>query len=226
MIHSVSDTITLHTGNSVPGYGFGTGGLRDDTLHAVRDALADGYRSIDSGQRYGNERDIGLAVAQSGISRKDITLSTKWCAPFQVDYGALEIPSVQEIVETLKESVVRLNNGRGVDHGGYIDLVLLHHAGPNREWRERGWKALSEAWEAGWVRDIGVSNFGIKQLESLSAPKPAICQLELNPWIQQKEVVKYCQERGIVVQAYCPTARYQADRIEHHVVLGLSNRYK
>ncbi|WWD04382.1 hypothetical protein V865_002451 [Kwoniella europaea PYCC6329] len=229
MTRSFSDTVTLHTGGEIPGFGFGAGGLKGrEALDAVTSALLDGYRLIDSGQRYGNEREIGLAVAQSGIPRSEITLSTKWCAPLQPSPSELEklvIPEVEEIVRGLRESVIKLNNGKDVDQGGYIDLVLLHHSGPTPAWREQGWKALSQAKDEGWVRNIGVSNFGIKQLESLPGHVPVLVQLELNPWIQQRQVVKYCQDKGIVVQAYCPTARYQADRIGHPTVIKLAEKY-
>ncbi|TKA58654.1 hypothetical protein B0A55_12136, partial [Friedmanniomyces simplex] len=100
-----------------------------------------------------------------------------------------------------------------VGDGGYLDLMLIHNAAVGAEPRKRMWLAMEKLHEEGKFKSIGVSNYGIGHMEDMKSYAkvwpPAVNQLELHPWLQQREVVEYCHKNGIVVEAYCPLVRNQ-----------------
>ncbi|QRV81010.1 aldo/keto reductase family protein [Ceratobasidium sp. AG-Ba] len=145
---------------------------------------------------YRNEEAVGKAVKESGLKREDLFITTK-CASRSHGYD--------KTLAGVDASLAKF----GFD---YIDLFLIHDplSGPQK--RLETYKALLECKAKGKIRDVGVSNFGVKHLEELKKAgyeTPAINQIELHPWCQQKDIVAYCKENEIVVQAYCPLVRGQ-----------------
>lgn len=192
MAPSYRKAVTLPSGALLPLIGFGA---RKADSSAVLSALRGGYRHIDTAQLYENESDVGNAVLESKIPREDIFITSKvWLNNYGYD----------TTIASVKESLVKLQTK-------YIDLMLLHAPG-DPKLRPESWRALEECRRQGLVKDIGVSNFGAKHLEKLaetSAIPPAVNQLEINPFLQRKELVKYCKDHNIIVQAYSPLAKAQ-----------------
>lgn len=177
----------------MPVCGFGTAGATGRTcVAAVGEALRVGYRLIDTASMYGNEREVGIAVRESGIPREDIFITTKVASSEQ---GPRATP------RALEASLARL----GLD---YVDLYLIHW--PARRKRVATWEAMTPLLENGLARAIGVSNFMVGHLDELRAANdttPAVNQIELSPFLQQREVVADCRAHGIQLEAYSPLTR-------------------
>lgn len=159
-------------------------------------AFKHGYRHVDSAQMYRNEEAVGKAVKESGLKREEVFITTK-CASRSHGYD-----------NTLAGVDTSLSKF-GFD---YVDLFLIHDPLSGSKKRLETYKALLECKEKGKIKDVGVSNFGVKHLEELKEAgyeAPAINQIELHPWCQQKDIVSYCKDNRIVVQAYCPLVRGQ-----------------
>lgn len=179
----------------MPSLGFGVfqSAPGHETYRAVLEALRVGYRHIDTAVVYGNERDVGEAVRDSGLPRQEVFVTSKII---------LNAWTYRAVVESVRES----NRKLGL---GYIDLYLLH-APSGSHGRSDAWKALEDLQIEGVVRDIGVSNFGEQHLSKLAKTwrvKPAVNQVELHPWLTRTSTVKYCQRQGIIMEAYSPLAR-------------------
>jgi 2,5-diketo-D-gluconate reductase A len=187
------DTLTLNNGVTIPALGFGVFQTPpDETTSAVRSALDAGYRHIDTAAAYGNEREVGQAIAASDVDRADLFIETKvWIS----DFGHAET------LHAFDKSAGKL----GVDQ---IDLLILHQALPSRfDLTIGAYRALEELLEAGKVRAIGVSNFMPEHLERLQAETsvvPAVNQIEVHPYFQQRELIAKDDELGIVNQAWSP----------------------
>ncbi|MBG9367254.1 aldo/keto reductase [Streptococcus sp. NLN64] len=195
------EVYTLSNGVQIPKIGFGTWQIPEGELavQSVAYALEAGYRHIDTAQIYGNEASVGQALAQSNLDRQDIFVTTKvWNDKI----------GVEDTRASLEESMEKL----GLD---YIDLVLIHWPNPaaSREqlpWQERNaqvWKALESLYREGKIKAIGVSNFMIHHLEALletAEVAPQVNQVMLAPGTPQKDLVAYCQEKGIQLEAYSP----------------------
>jgi diketogulonate reductase-like aldo/keto reductase len=170
----------------------------------VAEALNTGYRLIDTAMVYGNEKGVGAAIRDSKIPRDEIFLTTKlWNSDQGYESG----------LKAFETSLTRL----GLD---YVDLYLIHWPRGTELTRE-SWKALEEIHASGRAKNIGVSNFDVdelKELLSYAKTPPAVNQIELHPFIykEQRPVVEYCQEKGIVVEAYSPLA--QAKQMNHPVI--------
>ncbi|ODN79349.1 hypothetical protein L202_03352 [Cryptococcus amylolentus CBS 6039] len=222
---ALHSTLPLNDGLSIPHIGLGTGGLRgQETTDAAAYALSIGYRLFDTSQHYGNEEQLGQAISTTPIPRSEIFIATKYKPPAMEPSSDPSVPtprhSDEEIYDSIKASVSKLDPREG----GYVDLMLLHHAGPDREGREAGWRGLARAQKEGLVKSIGVSNCNIKHLETLPAPRPSVVQLELNPFCQQRELTAYCASKGIICQAYCPTVRYIEDKIKNPIIVKIAER--
>ncbi|KAG8691780.1 hypothetical protein FRC08_010088 [Ceratobasidium sp. 394] len=167
-------------------------------------------RHIDSAQMYRNEEAVGKAVKESGLKREDVFITTK-CASRSHGY--------EKTLAGVDESLAKF----GFD---YVDLFLIHDplSGPKK--RLETYQALLECRDKGKIKSVGVSNFGVKHLEQLREAgfeTPAVNQIELHPWCQQKEIVAYCKEHEIVVQAYCPLVR--GAKWEDPILKGLSEKH-
>jgi diketogulonate reductase-like aldo/keto reductase len=185
--------LTLNNGVEMPALGFGVFQTPpDETRSAVAAALAAGYRHIDTAAAYGNEREVGEAVATSGIDRSDVFLETKiWIS----DYG------YDETLHGFEKSARKL----GVDQ---IDLLILHQALPSESDRTlEAYRALETLLADGKVRAIGVSNFMVDHLTALldkATVVPAVNQIEVHPYFAQREVQAFGTEHNILTQAWSP----------------------
>lgn len=181
---------------TLPNPGLGTFRLKGDTLkRVIHDALALGFRHIDTAQMYDNEQDVGAAIAESEMPREEIFLTTK------VWHDRLEPASLKASV---RESLEKL----GTD---YVDLLLIHWPSPDDAVPMADYlTALREVQQAGQARHIGVSNFTIAQvdraLEILGPEALLTNQVEVHPFLQNREVVAHCQARGLTVTGYMPLA--------------------
>ena len=187
------ETITLNNGVEMPALGLGVFQTPpDETRDAVRAALGSGYRLIDTAAAYGNERQVGEAVHGSDLSRSEVFLETKiWIN----DYG------YNDTLRGFEKSARKL----GVDQ---IDLVILHQALPSAFDRTlEAYRALEALLANGKVRAIGVSNFMVEHLTTLldrCTVVPAVNQIEVHPYFQQREVQDFGAEHGILTQAWSP----------------------
>ena len=183
----------LNNGIEMPALGFGVFQTPpDETRAAVEAALVTGYRHIDTAAAYGNEREVGEAVHSSGVARDEVFLETKiWIS----DYG------YDETLHGFEKSARKL----GVES---IDLLILHQAVPSAFDRTlQAYRALETLLKDGRVRAIGVSNFMVDRLESLLEQRevvPAVNQIEVHPYFQQREVQAFAAQHGILIQAWSP----------------------
>ncbi|MBU4436179.1 MAG: aldo/keto reductase [Alphaproteobacteria bacterium] len=178
----------------IPALGFGTWQLENGSAQPlVEQALAVGYRHIDTAQAYRNERDVGAAIAASGIKRDEIFLTTKVWVDFFAD-GDLQ--------RSAEKSLDRL----GVDH---VDLLLLHWPKPTPALAET-MAALNEVKDRGLARAIGVSNFPsavLAQAQALSKAPIATDQVEYHPYLSQKTLIAAAQAAGTSITAWSPLAQ-------------------
>ena len=187
------DTLTLNNGVELPALGLGVFQTPpDETRDAVRAALDAGYRHIDTAAAYGNEAQVGEAVRASGLDRSDVFVETKiWISDFGYD----------ETLHGFDKSAEKL----GVDT---VDLLILHQALPEDFGRTiSAYRALEQLLADGKVRAIGVSNFMVQHLTELFEKTdvvPAVNQIEVHPYFQQRQVQDFGTEHGILTQAWSP----------------------
>ncbi|MBN9375456.1 MAG: aldo/keto reductase, partial [Cellulomonas sp.] len=183
---------TLNDGTTLPAIGFGTYPLRGQAgVAAMADAIAAGYRLLDSAFNYDNEGAVGAAVRASGVPRDEIQVTSKLPGRYHRHDAA---------VRAVEESVLRT----GLDH---IDLYLIHWPLPRRDRYVEAWQALVECRERGLVRSIGVSNFlpeHLDRIERETGVVPAVNQVELHPWLTQDELQAYHDAHGIRTEAWAP----------------------
>ena len=171
----------------------------EEVVGAVSAALAAGVRSIDTASLYGNEDGLGRGVRESGIPREDVFITTKL---WNKDQG----------YSTTRTALERSLENLSSD---YVDLYLIHW--PIAETMRETWRAMEDLLEEGLARAIGVSNFLPHHLEDLSVDarvRPMVDQFEFHPRLQQPEVVEYCRQREIVVEAWRPIMRGQVGEID------------
>lgn len=187
--------ITLNDGTTIPQLGFGVWQVPADEAQAVvAEALKVGYRHIDTAAVYENEEGVGRAIAESGIPREELYITTKlWVSDFKAG----------QTKEALRTSLQKL----GLD---YVDLYLIHWPSPEDEKYLEAWKALEELQDEGLTRSIGVSNFlphHLDRVAEVGTKTPAINQIELHPALQQRQVQEANESRGIKTQAWSPLAQ-------------------
>ncbi len=199
---------------TVPAVGLGTFRLKGQTvIDSVRTALELGYRAIDTAQIYGNEAEIGQAIADSGVTRDDIYLTTKvWIDAFSHD----------ALLESLRVSLDRLRTDR-------VDLALIHWPSPaDAVPMDEYLGALAEAKSLGLTRDIGISNFTIAQTRRaiglLGAGEIATNQIEIHPFLQNRLLVPFLQEQGIHVTAYMSLVYGEA--MKDPVIQAIAGRHE
>lgn len=199
----LNEHYTLSNGLEIPKLGLGTWFINDsDVVQAVRDAVGLGYRHIDTAQAYRNESGIGAGIRASGVPRDELFVTTK------LDAG---IKSHDKAVEAIDDSLETM----GLDH---IDLMIIHSPQPWRKFRgadryldgnREAWRALEEAYEAGKLRAIGLSNFEQADIDNIvesASVQPMVNQILAHvgntPW----ELIEYSRDRGMLVEAYSPVA--------------------
>lgn len=199
---ALTDTSVLTNGDQIPVVGFGTWLLKegDECYDAVREALAAGYRHIDTARAYDNEASVGRAVRDSGVPREEIYVTSKLPA---------EAKSYEAAIENFETTMREI----GLD---YLDLYLVHAPWPwdeiGKDCREENkviWKAMEEFLASGRVRAIGVSNFERADLDSLlpaCTTKPMVDQIRWFVGLDVADTVAACAEHDIVVEAYSPFA--------------------
>lgn len=182
---------TLNNGITMPAYGLGVFRMKgDECERAVLAAIENGYRMIDTAAAYANEQCVGRAIAACGVPREELFITTKlWYADCSRDMAK----------RALDRSLKKL----GLD---YVDLYLIHEP---YGWINSAWKGMQESLAEGKVRAIGVSNFGVRDLERLAAHAdvmPAVNQIELHPYFQRRELLQYMRKNGILAEAWAPLA--------------------
>lgn len=196
---SLRDGYELHNGVKIPCVGFGTYQIPngESAVSAVKNALESGYRHIDTAAGYGNEESVGIAVKQSGISRDEIFITSKLQNP---EHG------YENTMRAFEQTMKNLDMD-------YLDLYLIHWPNPikfRNEWQSANagtWKAFEELYKTGRIRAIGISNFHPRHIDELmktATIEPMVNQIRLCPGDTQDEVVSYCKERNIVLEAYSP----------------------
>ncbi|GKX57059.1 2,5-diketo-D-gluconic acid reductase B [Leminorella grimontii] len=181
---------------TIPAFGLGTFRLKDDVVIAsVKTALELGYRAVDTAQIYDNEAAVGLAIAESGVPRGELYLTTKiWT----------ENLSKEKLIPSLKESLKKLRTD-------YVDLTLVHWPSPNDAVSvEEFMQALLDAKTEGLTREIGISNFTIPLMEraiaAVGVNNIATNQIELSPYLQNRKVVDWAKQHGIHITSYMTLA--------------------
>lgn len=197
----MSSVFKLSSGKPIPQIGFGVYKVNaHEGAKVAYSALATGYRLIDSAQAYNNEREVGEGIKSfladhSEVKRSDVFYTTK-IRGAQYTYDEAE--------KTLREMFDRVKPLE------YIDLVLIHFPSGNTKTRLDTYRALLDAQKEGWIKHVGVSNYGTDHLEEIlqaSLPAPAVNQIELNPWLQHQDIVALSRKSGTIVEAYSPLTR-------------------
>ena len=216
----LQETYTLSNGVRIPKLGLGTWLIPDnEAAAAVKAAIDLGYRHIDSAQAYGNERGVGEGVRAAGIPRGQIFITTKVAA---------EIKTCQSAATSIDESLRKLEMD-------YADLIIIHCPQPWAEFRgakryfkenKEVWRALEDAYEAGKVKSIGVSNFLVDDLQNILEDcriKPMVNQILLHIGETPRELLSFCKEQDILVEAYSPIAHGQA--LNNAEIAAVAKRY-
>ena len=211
MISNIEDCTLLNNGVRMPWLGFGVFKISDgqEVEQAVSYALEAGYRSIDTAAVYENERGVGKAIRESGIPREDIFLTTKVWNDDQRERRTLA---------AFEESLQRLGTE-------YVDLYLVHW--PVKGCYQETWQVMEEIHQSGRAKAIGVSNFMIHHLEDILSDSqivPAVNQIEFHPFLVQPELLKFCQEHQIQVEAWSPLM--QGKIVNEPSVLRIAEKYQ
>ncbi|KAF0340956.1 aldo/keto reductase [Pediococcus acidilactici] len=203
--------VKLNNGIEMPQLGYGVFQIPDanEAEKAVKNALDVGYRLIDTATAYQNETAVGKAIKESGINREDIFVTSKlWVSDF----------TYERAKKAIDASLQRL----GTD---YLDLYLLHQ--PYGDVMG-AWRAMQEAYRAGKIRAIGVSNFygdQLKNLELTMEVKPAVNQIEVNPWYQQVKEVAVNQREDVRVEAWAPFAEGKHDIFKNELIQQIAEKH-
>ena len=199
-------TLALTNGTSIPLLGFGTWQITgDDAVRATTAALEAGYRHLDTATVYGNEAEVGRALAESGVARKDVFVTTK-CPPGRAGRE----------LETLRESLDLLRT----DH---VDLWLVHWSGKGSTNVDM-WRAFVEARELGLTREIGVSNFDaalIDEVTDATGVRPAIDQIEWSPLLFDAGTLREHRERDVAVEGY---SALRGGTLDHPAIVAIAER--
>ncbi len=220
-MNTLTDRIKLNNGTSIPCLAFGTYKIKDpaEAYNSVKSALEIGYRHIDTAAFYENEKQVGQAIndfiATGAAKREDIFVTSK---VWKSELGYKKTLAAFE--KTMSEI--------GLD---YLDLYLIHWPASyafDDDWENTNretWKAMIEIYKSGRVKAIGVSNFLTHHLKALMEFDiiPAVDQIEVNPGFLQKDTVDFCQEHGILVEAWSPLGRGKS--LEHPLLKDLAEKY-
>lgn len=214
-----NESLMLNNGVKIPAIGFGTWQVADgeEGYNACLWALEAGYRHIDTAFAYGNEQSVARAIADSGIAREDVFITTKLPA---------DIKTYEGTIEHFNASLENLGTS-------YIDLYLIHAPWP---WSDVGsecaegniaaWRAMIDLYNEGRVRAIGVSNFHVKDIKAIvdaTGFVPAVNQIRYFIGNCQNEITDYCQANGILIEAYSPLAT--GALVEHPELCAMAKKY-
>lgn len=214
MEKSLQDVVQLQSGAEMPWFGLGVFRVEEgpELVNAVKTAIIQGYRSIDTAAIYGNEEGVGQGIREgieeAGISREDLFVTSK---VWNSDLG------YESAISAYEASLERL----GLD---YLDLYLIHW--PVEGKYKDAWKALETLYKDGRVKAIGVSNFHVHHLKDLLADseiKPMVNQIEYHPYLTQKEIQAFCVEQGIQLEAWSPLMA--GELLEQPVLKELGEKY-
>ncbi|MDJ1466905.1 aldo/keto reductase [Cytophagaceae bacterium DM2B3-1] len=216
----LQETYTLYNGVQIPKLGLGTWLINNEAVvQAVKDAVQIGYRHIDTAQAYQNERGVGEGIKTCGVKREEIFVTTKLAA---------EIKSFNEAVASIDASLSRL----GLE---YIDMMIIHSpkpwpkfhgSDPYFDGNRQVWKALEEAYKAGKLRAIGLSNFEKADIDNIvesCSVKPMINQILAHISNTPKELIQYCQDKGILVEAYSPIGH--GELVKNPKIAAIAEKY-
>ena len=190
----INSRVTLSDGTRMLLFGLGVWDAKSgkETYDAVIHALETGYRHIDTAEMYGNEKDVGSAIIDSGLAREEIFITTKlWDSGLGYDHA----------LNAFDASLRKLNLE-------YVDLYHIHW--PEKGSRQEIWSALERIKKEGRCLSIGVSNFAPKHLKEIlinADVPPAVNQIEMSPFLQQQEISSFCRKENIHLTGYCPLAR-------------------
>lgn len=214
-----TETYTLSNGVTIPKLGLGTWFIADDAVaDTVCEAVKIGYRHIDTAQAYENEVGVGKGVRTCGVDRKELFITTKLAA---------EAKTYRDAETAINDSLEKL----GLD---YIDLMLIHSPQPWNDFRggnydegnREAWRALEDAYKAGKLRAIGVSNFKKEDLENILSSctvAPMVNQLLVHIGNTPVDLMEYCRSKNILVEAYSPVAH--GEILKHAEVAAMAEKY-
>ncbi len=216
----LKETYKLSNGLEIPKLGLGTWFISDaDAAQAVKDAVGLGYRHIDTAQAYQNERGVGEGIRTCGVVREELFVTTKLAA---------EVKSYDEAVAAIDGSLTTM----GLD---YIDMMIIHSPKPWMEFHEEdsfaagnreAWKALEEAYKAGKLKAIGLSNFQKEDVENIlenCTVKPMVNQILAHISNTPKELIDYCKGQDMLVEAYSPVAH--GELMKNESVTKMAEKY-
>lgn len=215
----LQENYTLSNDVQIPKLGLGTWFIEDgQAAEAVKQAVSIGYRHIDTAQAYGNEAGVGEGVRTCGIPRKEIFVTSKVAA---------EAKSYEEAAKSIDESLEKM----GLD---YIDMMIIHSPQPWADFRggdyaqgnREAWRALEDAYTAGKLRAIGVSNFRQEDMENILAHckvKPMVNQILTHIGNTPAELIRYCEDQNILVEAYAPIAHGEA--LKNETIVSMAEKY-
>lgn len=210
MVNSLLNSVTLNNGVEMPLLGLGTMYTNENNggKSVIKFAIQTGYRSIDTASTYGTESVIGQAIKESGVAREDFFVTTKVLSSTH-SYA----------LHSFDESMKKL----GLD---YLDLFLIHWPSKTSEELFDSWRALEKLYKDGLVRAIGVSNFNIHHLQTLiegSEIKPMVNQVERHLLLNQQELLAFCKQNDIVLEAWSPL---MMGNMDHPLLVKLGQKYK
>ncbi len=208
---NIAAKVRLNNGVEMPYLGLGVwrAAAGRETRDAVRWALEAGYRLIDTAHMYGNERDVGEAVRESGVPRSEVFITTKL---WNDDHG---YDKAVKAFETSRKAL-------GFEQ---VDLYLIHW--PVSELRRESWKALETLYRDGRCRAIGVSNYTVQHLDQLlgdASVVPAVNQVEFHPFLYQKGLLDHGRKHGVQLEAYSPLTR--GNRLKEPTIVNLAKKYR
>ncbi len=216
----LEETYPLANGTVIPRIGLGTWMIDDDNVaEAIRQAVALGYRHIDTAEGYGNERGVGEGVRTCGVPREELYVTTK----LEADY------------KTYDEAKAGIEGSLAALDIGYIDLMIIHSPWPWSQFRStdrhfagnlEAWRALEEFHQAGKIRSIGVSNFEQPDIENLlehGTVKPVVNQVLAHVTNTPFDVIDYCQTQGILVEAYSPVGH--GELLQNQELVAIADKY-
>jgi len=217
----LEETYTLSNGVEIPKLGLGTWFINNkDVVQAVRDAAKIGYRHIDTAQAYGNESGVGEGIRTCGVKREEMFVTTKLAA---------EVKSYKEAVTSIDKSLKTLGFN-------YIDMMIIHSPKPWAKFLERdayfegnreAWRALEEAYKAGKLKAIGLSNFEQADIDNILAAyavKPMVNQILAHISNTPGKLIQYSQDNDILVEAYSPFGH--GELFKNEKIAAMAENYK